>query len=119
MFLSHLFYGLLVALVFSTRVSVVLKDILFLHFKGSNLLLGESFLVLQLILLSFEILVRLSSFSKFLVDEFVLTSQCLDVLSELRAFSLLDIYDLGLVVDLLSEGLVFLPKKFDFVFSLE
>ena len=43
----------------------------------------------------------------------------MDVLSELRAFSLLDIYDLGLVVDLLSEGLVFLPEKFDFVFSLE
>jgi hypothetical protein len=119
MFLSHLLDGLLVAFVLGTGVTVILQDILLLHLKRSHLLLGKSLLVLKLLLLSLEEVVRLSRFGEFLIYKLVLASQGLDVLSELGAFGLLDVDDLGEVVDLLSEGLVFLSEEFDFVFSLE
>ena len=117
--LGHLLDGLLVPFVLSTRVSVVLEDVLLLHFEGSDLLLGESLLVLELLLLLLEVLVSLGRLGELLVDELVLSGKSLDVLSQLRAFGLLDVDDLGLVVDLLSEGLVLLSKELDLVFTLE
>ena len=117
--LCHLLDRLLVALVLSTGVSVILQDVLLLHFKGSDLLLGKSLLVLKLFLLLLKVFVSLSNFGKFLVYKLVLSGKSLDVLSQLRAFGLLDVDDLGLVVDLLSEGLVLLSKELDLVFTLE
>lgn len=50
---------LLVPLVLGAEVSVILKDVLLLHFKSTHLLNGESLLVLKLLCLLFEILVGL------------------------------------------------------------
>lgn len=107
------------AFVFGTRVSVVLEDILLLHLEGSYLLLSQPLLVLQLLLLSLEVFVCLSCLRKLLIHKLVLASQGLDVFGEFRAFGLLDVDDLSLVFDLLSEGLVLLPKELDFVFPLK
>jgi hypothetical protein len=70
-------------------------------------------------LLSLQEIVCLSGFGEFLVHELVLSGERLDVLSQFGAFSGLDLYDLGLMVNLLPEALVFLPEELNFVFPFE
>ena len=117
MVLSYLFHRGWESLIFNTWISIVLQDVLFFHFEGSNTLLGESFLILKLFVLALKELVGLSSFGKFLIHKFVLTSQGLDIFSEFCRFGRFYLNYLSLVLRLLSEVLIFLTEHLDFIFS--
>lgn len=58
--LSQLLDGLLVPLVLHLGVSIVLQDVLLLHFQSSDALLGKPLLVLELFILSLKEFVCLS-----------------------------------------------------------
>ena len=77
--IGDLLYCFLVPLRFDTGVTVVLEDVLLFHFEGSKALLGETLLVLKLLVLSLKEFVCLSCFCKFTVDKLVLSGKSLDI----------------------------------------
>lgn len=92
---------------FNAGVSVVLQHVLLFHFEGAQALLGETLLVLKLLVLTLQEFVRLSCFCEFTVDKLVLSRQGLDILGHLLSFSRLYLDDLGLVLDLIPHVRVF------------
>ena len=117
--LWQLLYGLLVPLVFNLRISIVLQNVLFFHFKGSDALLCKSFLVLQLFILSLQEFVCLSWFCEFCIDKLIFSGQSLNILGELANFSGLDLNDLILMLNLLSVILVLQSQALDLIFSFK
>ena len=61
----------------------------------------------------------MAALAEFLVDEHRLTSQRLDVFGQLGHFLGLQLCQLGLLVDLFSQGLNFALKHSNFVFPLK
>jgi hypothetical protein len=64
-------------------VTIVSQDVLLFDFKGPGGLLRPPFFVDELRILLLEELVSMGTFSELLVDEPVLSRQCLDVLCQL------------------------------------
>ena len=74
------------------------------------MLLAKTLLILELLGLLLKEIVALSSLRELAVDELVFSSQSLDILCELMHFSCFHVYNLNLVVNLLSEVLIFLSE---------
>lgn len=108
MFFSYLFDSILMSLIFSTRVTIVLKNILFFHFKSSNTLLTQSFLILQLFILSLKEFVCLCWFSKFTIDKFIFPWERLNIFSQLRGLCCFNLNNLLLMFNLFPKVLIFL-----------
>jgi len=81
--------------------------------------LGQSLLVLQLLVLLLKEIVGLGGLGELRVHEFVLASEGLNVFAELLHLGRLDLHDLLLVIELVSEVLVLLPEQLDFILSFE
>ena len=79
--IGDLFYCFLVTLRFDAGVAVILEHVLLFHFEGSKALLGETLLVLELLVLTLQEFVSLSCFCKFTVDKLVLSGESLDIFS--------------------------------------
>lgn len=79
----HLFDALLMSFGLNTDISIVLEYILLFHLEGSHALLRKPLLILELLILPFKELVCLSCLGEFTIDKLVLTSEGLNIFSEL------------------------------------
>ena len=79
MVLSQLLNSILVPLIFHAGVPIILQNILFFHLQCPHSLLGQSFLILELLVLFFQEIVGLSGLGEFLVYEFIFFGEGLDV----------------------------------------
>lgn len=85
-FIAKVIKGVLQSLVLNAGVSVILKDVFFLHFKGTEGLLTVLLFVWELFSLPLKVVVGLGRLAKLLVDVLILPRESLNVLSELLDF---------------------------------
>ena len=102
-----------------TWVAIVCQDVLLFDFKSADCLLGPPLFIGDLGILSLKQLVSMWALAELLVDEAVLSCESLYVLGQLSDFLCLQLSDLRLLVDLLSERLTFVAKCLNFLLALE
>lgn len=85
-FIAKVIKGILQSLVLNTGVSIILEDVLFLHFKGTEGLLTMLLFVWKLFSLPLKVVVSLGWLSKLLVDVLILPRESLNVFSKLLDF---------------------------------
>ena len=110
---------ILLSLILNTRISIILQNILFFHFQSSDSLLCQSFLILNLFRLSFQKFICLTCFLKLNIYKFIFFSKSLNILSKLKAFLSFNLYNLLVLLLLLSKTQIFLSQNFDFIFSFK
>lgn len=118
-FFADLLNCVLESIILLASVSVVLKNVFFLHFERSHKLLRFSFLVDKRVVLVLEQFICMGGLSEFLVYKSVFPRQCLDVFRQLRDFLRFELSKLCLLLQTLAKAQIVSFQVFDFSFTLK